>query len=137
MTISKPIGQLNGLNKLLEAIYENPVTLDDLLTRVGLASDVITIIKNEHLSELISLITESLIDLDTATGRQKGQHEFIIRYYGLLTGNEEDDYEIHHDYGVSGQRIKQLRERRIRDYQDKEWQRYFEENLYKITLKYL
>lgn len=137
MTVSKALGQLNGLNKLLEAIYEKPVTLDDLLTRVGLANDVITIIKNEHLSELISKITESLIDLNTASGRQKGQHQMIIRSYGLLSGIEESRFKIAQDYGVCGERIKQLRERRIRDYQDKDWQQNFEEDLYKITLKYL
>lgn len=137
MTTLKEVGQLNGLNKLLEEIYEKPVTLSDLLTRVGLASDVITIIKNEHLSELIAKITDNLIDLDTATGRQEGQHQFIIRYYGLLTGVEEDDYKIGGDVGVCGERIRQLRAIGLRYLRKEEWKQSFEQSLYILAKQYL
>lgn len=107
--------RLDALNKWLEDVYGDEIDFSMLMIHYGFSAVDIEYVLLERLDDLLHLVMHLL---DSYPDLQNGRNQLMIEVYGLLDGDPKDPYSIAHNYGVCGQRIKQLVAQRLKLYHD-------------------
>ena len=107
------ITRLQGLNNFLEAIYNQPRRLSDILRDQHFTDNEITVLKQEHLNPYLATFIAGLQTIleEMEDQRLKG---IVTCRYGLDNGQRMIFQDIGHIYGVSRERIRQLHNKAVR-----------------------
>lgn len=127
---------LDRINDWLRAIYREETLISDLLTRLGLPEHDVERIKRYHVSEFV---VQLLVYIQNRTHGHDGKrrHLIMLRYYGLLGGNTETLQSIANDFSLSRERIRQLRDNRLKFFRRQKQRTALEAELCAIAKKLL
>jgi DNA-directed RNA polymerase sigma subunit (sigma70/sigma32) len=116
--------QLDALNNWLAAVYGEGTAFGTLLLDAGFSEAEIEHIKREHLSEFLQAVIDLLASYNDFSN--DARYKVMLQHYGLIDGKPLDFWVIGHSYGVAGERIRQLVNRRLDLYRDPKRQAKFQ-----------
>jgi DNA-directed RNA polymerase sigma subunit (sigma70/sigma32) len=127
---------LDRINDWLRAIYREETLISDLLTRLGLPEHDVERIKRYHVSEFVAQLA---VYIQNCTHGQddKRRHLIMLRCFGLLDGNTETLQSIANDFSLSRERIRQLRNSRLKFFRRQKQRMAVEAELYAIAKRLL
>jgi hypothetical protein len=127
--------QFDALNHWLSDVYGEGTGFDSLLLQAGFSEAEIEQIKREHLSEFLQAVIDLLASYnDFSNG---ARYQVMLQHYGLIDGKPLDFWVIGHSYGVAGERIRQLVNRRLGLYRDPKRQAKFQSDFAAIGRRLL
>lgn len=126
----------NALNYWLQDVFVQKMPLVSLLKRGGLSDEQITKLQEEHLTPYIE---SALAYVQTLNDGHDGarRHEAMVRYYGLVNGRHETLQKIADDYGLTRERIRQIKDKRLLLFKNDEYKAKVEEKLAALALEFL
>lgn len=98
--------QIHALNRWLSEIFGQPTDFADLLAKKGFNKSEIEYVKQHYSREFLPAIIELL--WTSPYVRDRRGVVLMIRHYGFEGGEMVDYYTIAPDFGVCGERIRQL-----------------------------
>jgi len=108
--------QLDALNNWLGDVYGEGTGFSTLLLDADFSEAEIERIKREHLSQFLQAVIDLLASYTDLSSEERNR--LMVQHYGLIDGKPLDFYVIGHSYGVAGERIRQLVNRRLDLYRD-------------------
>jgi DNA-directed RNA polymerase sigma subunit (sigma70/sigma32) len=108
--------QFDALNHWLSDVYGEGTGFDTLLLQAGFSEAEIAHIKQEYLSEFLQAVIDLLASYNDFSN--DARYKVMLQHYGLIDGKPLDFYVIGRSYGVAGERIRQLVNRRLELYRD-------------------
>jgi DNA-directed RNA polymerase sigma subunit (sigma70/sigma32) len=108
--------QLDALNNWLGDVYGEGTHFSTLLRDAGFNEAEIEQIKRKHLSEFLQAVIDLLASYNDFSN--DARYQVMLQHYGLVDGKPLDFWVIGHSYGVAGERIRQLVNRRLDLYRD-------------------
>ena len=108
--------QLDALNNWLGDVYGEGTRFNTLLLDAGFSEAEIEQIKREHLSEFLQAVIDVMAGYTDLSSEECNR--LMLQHYGLIDGKPLDFYAIGHSVGVSGERIRQLVNKRLGLYRD-------------------
>ncbi len=108
--------QFDALNNWLGDVYGKGNSFSTLLLDAGFRETEIELIKREHLSEFLQAVIDLLASYNDFSNNAR--YQVMLQHYGLIDGKPLTFWEIGHHYGVAGERIRQLVNKRLDLYRD-------------------
>lgn len=108
--------QFDALNTWLGDVYGEGKSFSTLLLDTGFREAEIEMIKREHLSEFLQAVIDLLASYNDFSN--DARYQVMLQHYGLIDGKPLDFWVIGRSYGVAGERIRQLVNRRLNLYRD-------------------
>ena len=121
--------QLSGLNEFLTEVYGAETRLSTILANMGFSSQQIGKIRDLHIEQIINLYI-SFVQERLLSGRD-GERLFRIinHYFGLDGEPTETLTALGKQLKISGERVRQLKQKALRKSKNKTYLRRCEENL--------
>ncbi|MBX9692677.1 MAG: hypothetical protein K2Z81_09860 [Cyanobacteria bacterium] len=102
-----------ALESLLSVVYRRPVTLEGLLTELGASPSVIGAIRHGGMDRITDTLRECVKSrVAIGTGGER-RHEVLERYFGLDGYPPSTLTTMATKYGISRERVRQIKERAI------------------------
>jgi DNA-directed RNA polymerase sigma subunit (sigma70/sigma32) len=127
--------QFDALNHWLSDVYGEEKGFSTLVLEADFSEAEIELIKREHLSEFLQAVIDLLASYNDFSNNAR--YNVMLEHYGLIDGKPLDFYVIGHRYGVAGERIRQLVNRRLDLYRDSKRQAAFRHDLTAIVRRLL
>jgi hypothetical protein len=127
--------QFDALNNWLGDVYGEGKGFSTLLLDAGFSEAEIELIKREHLSEFLQAVIDLLASYNDFSN--DARYQVMLQHYGLIDGKPLDFWVIGHSYGVAGERIRQLVNRRLELYRDPKRQAEFQHDFTAIGQRLL
>lgn len=108
--------QFDALNNWLVDVYGEGTGFTTLLLDADFSHAETELIKREHLSEFLQAVIKLLASYSDFSNDPR--YGVMLMHYGLIDGEPRDFREIGNTYGVAGERIRQLSNRRLDLYRD-------------------
>lgn len=108
--------QYDALNNWLGDIYGEGIGFTTLLLDADFSDAETELIKREHLSEFMQAVIDLLASYNDFSNDPR--YGVMLMHYGLIDGKPRDFREIGNTYGLAGERIRQLCNRRLDLYRD-------------------
>jgi hypothetical protein len=109
----RTLARLEGINRLLEVVYGEPRFISDILRDEGIEEERIRLIKRHHLEEYLNKFVDGLREV-FENPKWDRLLEIIRHHYGIVDGEKMTLRAIGDIYDLSGERIRQLRNKAIR-----------------------
>ncbi|MEM9952872.1 MAG: hypothetical protein AAF846_14790 [Chloroflexota bacterium] len=126
---NQTLRQLDAFNNWLNDTHGSGTNLDTLLYDIDFSDKEIDHLKQRHLSEILQSILNLL---DSYPDLRYELNAIMVQHYGLRDGIPQDFYAIAPQYGVCGERIKQLVHMRLVLYREPLRQLQFKNDLAEI-----
>jgi len=99
--------RLQSINRFLEDIYGHPRRLSDILREAGMGEDEITRLRRDHLDAYLTGLSQRWCSwMAEILPSRRGD---IIRRYSLNGRPQQTLADLRDEYGVSRQRVQQLK----------------------------
>jgi DNA-directed RNA polymerase sigma subunit (sigma70/sigma32) len=131
-----PAVQLRNINRFIYAIYDSPRQLSDILREAGVNEKDINQIRHQQLEPYMTRLAASWETLFREVLTQR-QTDIVVRYYGLTSESTTTLQQLGNEYGVSRERIRQLREHAVDRLKQAEYKKRLEQLTHEVAQELL
>jgi DNA-directed RNA polymerase sigma subunit (sigma70/sigma32) len=128
--------RLDAFNAWLKDVYNKKTSFSALLIDAGFSEAQIEQLIHEHLSEFLKAILDLMDGYATAHHKERN-NVVIVKHYGLADGKPQDFYAIAPNFGVCGERIRQLTMMGLNLYRAPTWRAKYQDDITAIARRLL